>query len=224
MKPRFSMRIPNKYQNEIRDLIDFYYYDFSYSTDSLRTDKPIWYDFSKRADKFDHLTNDQLDAELIIVPGSMDVKEHVKLALEANMKLQARGYKGKIGFVVHLSMPSYHLLKHAGMYGVLSDVRWLPAYFNMLKPHEDLIHTEYRTLDYLRCTPHMALVSDLPVMGATLGQDIVKYERKPKKRLPFDPEVRLTDHQLELALNNIKAIKEAQDWHEHRLDTKCAAD
>ena len=70
---------------------------------------------------------------------------------------------------------------------------------------------EFCNLDELRRMPPRSIHTSVPITAAIVGVDLRQRERRPRCLSPFSYDLRLSDSQLELAVSNVKAIKEALD-------------
>lgn len=78
---------------------------------------------------------------------------------------------------------------------------------------KDMIFLGFRNLDELRRVKPKMLITSIPIRASYYGIDLAERERRPKGGLPLDVEnITLTKKQLELAIKNIKAIKEASEY------------
>lgn len=71
---------------------------------------------------------------------------------------------------------------------------------------------EFCNLDELRRFPWASLHTSVPITAAIMGIDLSRRERRPKVLPPFSYELYMTTEQIDLALKNISAIKEAMKY------------
>jgi hypothetical protein len=72
---------------------------------------------------------------------------------------------------------------------------------------------EFSSLDELRRFPCRSLQTSVPITAAMAGIDLRHRERRPKKLPTFSYDMKMNEAQLELAVENVKAIREALDSH-----------
>ena len=72
---------------------------------------------------------------------------------------------------------------------------------------------EFCSLDELRRYPIRSIHTSVSITAALVGIDLRTRERRPKRLPPFTYDLRLSDAQLDLAVQNVQAIREAVYGH-----------
>lgn len=204
--PRVALQYPLLYREVFEPLTDFEVW--SNPGDSLGRlfpNKELWYDCSDGVVVQDHF------ADGVILPTYDEPGRNL-------LNIARENIPGKLNVGIWRGERS-----HLKLLTDACDVVALPfyEYGRMNYVPEGMSHLfhlyEFCSLDELRRYPVRSIHTSVPITAALMGIDLRGRERRPKNLPPFTYDIRLTDSQLELAVINAKAIKEAV--YSHYADT-----
>lgn len=197
-QPRLAIQYPRRYKAYFDPFCDFYVFKESEVTArDFNLNKPIWLDCSDGSRAV-------ADCDGVILPTSEDPDLNVILAAKGNYDCKRIGIW--IGEKRHLKLMEQAV-----------DIVALPFYepgrTAYIESDKLLTYHYYGfcNLDELRRFPPASLHTDIPITAAALGIDLRTRERRPKKLPPFSYDMYLGEQQLELAINNVRAVREALD-------------
>ena len=196
MRPQLALQQPSQYDKYFEGLVDFV-------VDVGVGDKPcpLWLDCTKGWKTVDY------DYDAVIVPTWKEPKKHL---IE----------------VARTTIPP-GVLKIAICQGTYNHMEQLKDYVDIIALPNTVARSIYVTketahqfhfyelcnLDELRRYPIRSLNTSMHITAAMVGIDLTRRERRPKKLPTFRQDTKLTEAQLELAIENAKAIREALDSH-----------
>lgn len=213
-RTKLSIIYPRGYSQYFEPLCDFETIDLArvdFSKDLVTTGrKPIWLDArcltsmpESGTEAYDGyimpLLEDPDQTILKAVRHSVDGAENVVLWTGTKRHLDLIQEAG-----LTVGLPYW---KHPRTYYVTEDNCHLFHYY------------EFCNIDELRRLPPKSLQTSIPIVSALMGIDLSRRERRPKRLPEFSYDLQLNDEQLELAISNVQAIRNALEDGHARLDS-----
>lgn len=139
---------------------------------------------------------------------AIDPEENIRAVIRTKEEFARRGIKTKLVGCWRGGKKDMEILSE------LCDIVALPydgfrEKALKLKPSNSFHFFGFKNLDEVRRHPPRSLDTSVPIRAALLGIDLKNRERRPKNLPLFDLKLKLTKEQIELALRNIRSIKEA---------------
>lgn len=206
MNAKLSIQYPLAHKDVFEPLCDFNVWDMSqgrFVTSLPGSNLPYWLDYSKREDLFVHLPKEWDDnAEAIILPTNYYPDPNV---------LMIAKYADSVGFSVGVWCGER---RHIALIQTACDLVAIPntepRRVYITPADASLYHFyEFCNLDELRTHRPRSLHTSTPITSAIMGIDLRARERRCRKLPTFNYDIKLNNSQLELAVENVNAIREA---------------
>lgn len=196
-----ALQYPLAYASVFEPLTDFEVWDEAQETHGQTTTKEVWLDYSAG-----RLEDYEFGSDGIILPTYDDPDRNVLCVARVELRKPKiaiwRGEKRHLKLLEQccdiVALPWYE-------YGRMS-------YVNEGESHKYHLYG-FCNLDELRRYPVRSLSTSVPITAAVLGIDLTTRERRPKNLPQFSYEMKLNDKQIELAVKNVMAVKEALQSH-----------
>ena len=200
MRPQLALQQPQCYDKYFEHLVDFEV-DVGDPRDLRLPSKPVWLDCSRG------WVTTRRTPVAYILPLGKPPKKHL---IETARLITPPGI-----LRVGMCQGTYNHMEQLKDY---VDIIALPntvarsIYVTKETAHQFHFY-ELCNLDELRRYPIRSLNTSMHITAAMVGIDLTRRERRPKKLPTFRQDTKLTEAQLELAIENAKAIREALDSH-----------
>jgi len=202
--PRVAIQYPTAHRDVFEPLTDFEVWDMSLVVPDCMPEREFWLDFSKgdlqsgplpyRAMAHICETFDDPDRNVLNV-ARRQCRDHTTVGIWRGERRHLKLMSEACDIV---ALPYYE-------YGRMS-------YVPDGESHKYHLY-EFCSLDELRRYPIRSIHTSVPITAALVGIDLRTRERRPKRLPPFTYDLRLSDAQLDLAVQNTLAIREAVYGH-----------
>lgn len=198
-----AVQYPWEYHKIFESLIDFHLIDTQIADDLPELNKPYWLDMSKE----DGIPNLRVDVEGVVLPSHEDP--------DYNLIASGRYTFNNTLAIAMWVGEKRHLKLLEKTVDIVALPWWRPRSVYVTPEASNRYHYYgFCNLDELRRFPVRSLSTSVPITAAMIGIDIRDRERRPKNLPKFSYDLKLNNAQIDLAISNIQAIKEAMSSHE----------
>lgn len=208
-----ALQYPTQYKDIFEAYSDFHVWDMTQANLPERTSKPTWFDYSQSG-QTDSLPSFDLPTG-VILPSFHDPNMNILNISRFKDKLADMDESGLIQTIGLWRGERRHLL----LLSQVTDLIALPHFeyrrLSYVSAHETSKYHLYGfcNIDELRRFPVRSLSTAAPITAALQGIDLSQRERRPKYLPTFSYSLKLNERQLELAVKNVEAVKEALNSH-----------